>query len=137
MSYVFGENPMTTLEKIEQDWKFPLPERHRQALLALSDPIYQACDFLVLESEHKLHRILDLNEWIHSQQVDDPWPKELLAFASNGCGDYFAYHLLGGGRYEIIYTDPDQTVEENLNKEDRSMQFDSFAAWYESTLPTR
>jgi hypothetical protein len=127
---------MTQLGKVEQRWGLRLPDQHRRALHDPSDPIHAVCDFLVLDSEHKFLELLGLNERIHSRPFD-PWPGELFAFASNGCGDYFAYHLLGDGRLEVVYMDPDKTVQENLETRDRSMHFDSFEAWYEYKTRSR
>jgi hypothetical protein len=52
----------------------------------------------------------------------------LVAFASNGCGDYFAYDLRSDPP-RIIYTDPDCTVAENLAAEDK-LEYGSFDEWY-------
>ena len=62
-------------------------------------------------------------------------PPFLVAFASNGCGDYFAYDL----RSElprITYMDPDHTVAENLEAEDK-LEYESFEQWYASRRKRR
>jgi hypothetical protein len=70
------------------------------------------------------------NQWLHSAEFFDPWPDFLVAFASNGCGDYFAYDLR---QYpvRVIYIDPDRPVAENLTQDDQ-LAFDSFEEWYVS-----
>ena len=53
----------------------------------------------------------------------------MAAFASNGCGDHFAYDLRAQPP-RIVYMDPDRTVAENLTADD-ALQFNSFEQWYE------
>src|SRR5882724_5339852 len=101
------------IEQIERKLGLRIPERHRLAMLDLADPIHEACDFLPLNRTDKLRDIVEQNEFLHSEREDSQWPSHLVAFASNGCGDYFAYDLLAK-TYSIIYMDPDSTVEENL-----------------------
>ena len=72
------------------------------------------------------------NAWLHSSEVHDPWPDFLVAFASNGCGDYFAYDTRQWP-VTIIYIDPDRTVRENLSDTDEDkLRYDSFESWYGS-----
>lgn len=107
-----------------------LPERHRQALLDPHDPVHEWCDFLVPGSPHRLLLWVEVNELLHAADSLSRWPSFLVAFASNGCGDYFAYDL----RSEpsgVVYVDPDYTIEENLTAEDR-LVYGSFEEWYES-----
>ena len=67
-----------------------LPERHWITMLDASDPIHEACDFLVLNSPYEGLRWVNVNEFLHSANCNR-WPPFLIAFSSNGCGDYFAY----------------------------------------------
>ena len=106
--------------------QFPL--RHRAALLNPADPIHDACDFLLAESPHELLRLADVHGLLHGSDCTDGWPAFLVAFASNGCGDYFAYDLRHG--MQVIYIDPDLSVAENLSAKDR-LRFDTFDQWYE------
>ena len=62
----------------------------------------------------------------------EPWPDFLIAFASNGCGDYFAYDTRQIPA-NIIYIDPDNTIEENFRTSD-NIRYDSFEDWYESEI---
>jgi hypothetical protein len=128
----------------EREWQMELteaeahlgmtfPERHRQTMLNAADPIHDACDFLVPSSPYKLLRLVGVNELLHAPDQGHRWPSFLIAFASNGFGDYFAYDL----RWQpppIVYMDPDRTVEENLASEDK-MIFGSFTEWYSWRLP--
>src|SRR5438034_1068785 len=103
------------LSEIESTLKFTLPPRHQQAILDTSDPIRQRCDFLVTREQCEWLDIVRTNAWLHNSEVHDPWPNFLIAFASNGCGDYFAYDTRRWP-VTIIYIDPDRTVQENLKR---------------------
>jgi hypothetical protein len=120
-------------DEVEQRLGLKLPDRHRKAMLDPTDPIHEACDFLLPASEHQLLRIVDVNQFLHASDGGRrAWPDFLVAFASNGCGDYFAYDV----RKEpagIIYIDHDLTVDENLVAEVR-LEFESFEEWYRSRL---
>jgi len=107
------------LHEIESRLKFVFPARHRQALLDPGDRIHEACEFLALSDADNQHNdILRENEWIHSSDFGDPWPEFLIAFASKGCGDYFAYDTQQNPA-SIMYIDPDNYVEENLQASDK------------------
>ena len=111
------------------------PERHREAMRNASDPIHKACDFLIPASPHKLLRLVEVNEFLHAGDHWKPWPSFLIAFASNGCGDYFAYDVrLRPPR--VIYVEPDHTIEEDLTAGD-GLDFGSFEAWYAVRLAAR
>jgi DNA-directed RNA polymerase subunit RPC12/RpoP len=119
------------LFEVESRLKFTFPARHRQAILDSSDPIHKACNFLAL-SDGQHGDILPENEWIHGPEFGDPWPDFLIAFASNGCGDYFAYDTRQIPA-TIIYIDPDETVKENLQSSEK-LCYETFEKWYESTM---
>lgn len=107
-----------------------LPERHRQAMQDTSDPVHEWCVFLVPESPYGPLRWVEVNELLHATDSLSCRPSFLMALASNGCGDSFAYDL----RSEpsgVVYVDPDYTIEENLTAEDRPV-YGSFEGWYES-----
>ena len=119
------------LSEAEHRLKFTLPLRHRQAILDLADPRHRACDFLTL-SDNKPGNIHWTNEFLRSSKFGDPWPDFLIAFASNGCGDYCAYDTRDNPP-SIIYIDPDSTVQENLQASDK-LCYESFENWYESEV---
>lgn len=114
------------IAELESRLKFTLPARHRQAVLNSSDPIHSACAFLSAAD------MVSENEWIHGSEYGDPWPDFLIAFASNQCGDYFAYDTRQHP-VSIIYVDPDRTVAENLEAPDR-LRYNTFEDWYESVV---
>lgn len=123
------------LLELEKKLKIEFPKRHKEALMDLAEPIHKECDFLIPSSPNESLELLGTNEWIHSSKFFNPWPDFLVAFASNGCGDYFAYDLRHKP-YTVIYIDPDRTVEENLG-DSESLRYDSFEKWYEAKVNLR
>lgn len=105
------------------------PERHQRVMTDLSDPIHRACVFYAPGGERDIGA---LNRRLHSQEVWSPWPDFLIAFASNGCGDYFAYDTRQSPA-PIVYIGPDGTPEEQLSDAD-ALRYDSFDEWYESRM---
>lgn len=118
------------LAEVEQRPGLTLPQRHRLAVLNLADPIHEACDFLLPWSPHEGLRLVAVHDFLHAPERPDPWPDFLVAFASNGCGDYFAYDLRRPPA-TIVYLDPVLSVAENLLTTDR-LEYQSFEAWYQS-----
>jgi hypothetical protein len=119
------------LSEIKRSLNFNIPARHHQAILDPSDPIHRACDFLVLSGRRGSDLLL-ANEWMHSQECPDRWPEFLIAFASNGCGDFYAYDTRQSPA-GIIYIDPDRTVFETLGASDK-LQYETFEDWYQAEL---
>ena len=123
------------LDQAESRLGVTLSERHQNAMLDPADPIHDACDFLVLDSPYELLRWVDVNEFLHAADHGNRWSPFLVAFASNGCGDYFAYDTRSEPP-KIIYMDPDRTVDENLETTD-GFEFATFEAWYEMIIEQR
>lgn|SRR4051812_10773663 len=86
------------------------PERHRRLMCDISDPIHRACDFYIVNG---VRDIVALNRDLHSEKIWSPWPDFLIAFASNGYGDYFAYDTRQSPA-SVVYIGPDRTPEEQL-----------------------
>jgi hypothetical protein len=84
------------------------PEQHQRAMRDVADPIHRACDFFVQSSDNPSLDLAAENQRLHSPRVAAPWPDFLVAFASQGCGDYFAYDTRQSPA-SIIYIDPDAT----------------------------
>ncbi|MEP6671001.1 MAG: SMI1/KNR4 family protein [Chthoniobacter sp.] len=116
------------ISQIEVRFRIQLPERHRQALGDPSDPIHQWCDFLVLSTPYPLLDFALRNEELRTEDPSNPWPDFLIAFASNGCGDYWAYDTRRQPP-TILYIDPDKSVVENLAAKE-PYGFDTFDSWY-------
>lgn len=125
------------IDEAETRLGLKLPLRHREALLDLTNPIHDACDFLLLESPHPLLRIVDVNEDLHDPGRWNRWPEYLVGFASNGCGDYFAYDARSAP-YRIHYIDPLETVEESITRgEAEGFTFADFDAWHRYLIESR
>jgi hypothetical protein len=120
----FGESRMIT--------HTTFPEQHQRAMQDATDPIHRACDFFVQSSDDGSLGLVSVNQWLHSPEVWAPWPDFLVAFASQGCGDYFAYDLRRSPP-SIIYIGPDATPEQHL-ADPESLRYSSFGEWYESQL---
>lgn len=116
------------LDSVEARFGFTFPAGHRRAMMDPFDPVHQACDFLVPESPHELLRLAELNALLHGPGRFDRWPSFLIAFASNGCADFYAYDLRSSPP-TIVYVDPDLTLAENLSVPD-GLWFPSFDEWY-------
>ncbi len=117
-----------SVAEIENKLKIRFPKKHLEVMFNSKSPIHDACDFLVSETEYEGLNIVMVNESLHGLSLN-PLPNFLVAFASNGCGDYFAYDLRTQPN-SIIYIDPDLTIEENLEAEN-NLTFKTFDAWYE------
>jgi hypothetical protein len=105
------------------------PERHQRVMSDASDPIHRACDFYTIGGARDIGA---LNRQLHSEEVWSPWPDYLVAFASNGCGDYFAYDTRQRPA-SIIYIGPEKTPQEQLADPD-ALRYDSFDEWYDSEM---
>lgn len=123
------------LREMENHLGISFPARHKQAMADSADPVHEACDFLVPTSQYEGLLLLKVNEFLHGVGNWNRWPDFLVAFASNGCGDYFAYDTRTEPA-KIIYMDPDKTVDENLSQSD-GFEFDTFDAWYEMKVGPR
>ncbi len=98
----------------------------------MSDPIHRACDFYVSSAASNSRDIVALNGWLHSREVWAPWPDFLIAFGSQGCGDYFAYDTRQSP-VSVIYIGSDRTPEECL-ADPEALRYGSFDEWYESQM---
>ena len=91
-----------------------------------------ACDFYVPPSENSTLDIVSLNQWLHSSKVWAPWPDYLIAFASQGCGDHYAYDFRSSPP-RIVYIGGERTPEESLREPDNA-KGETFDEWYERML---
>jgi len=130
-----GGHQGVELAEAEARLGLTLPDRHRQAMLDPADPIHEACDFLVPDSPYELLRWVGVNKFLHAPDNWNRWPPFLVAFASNGCGDYFAYDLRAQPP-RIVYMEPDRTVQETLAAKDK-LEYESFAEWYKHKTARR
>jgi hypothetical protein len=87
---------------------------------------------LVYSSDNPSLDLEAVNQWLHSEEVWAPWPDFLVAFASHGCGDYFAFDTRSSPP-SVVYIEPHGTPEESLEDPD-ALLYENFEAWYEHEL---
>ncbi|MCA9551783.1 MAG: SMI1/KNR4 family protein [Myxococcales bacterium] len=119
------------LEELERRHNIELHPLHREVLQDPDDPIHQACEMLLIESPNDLLDFTRVNTYLHSKSGRS-WPDFLIAFATNGCGDYFAYDLRETPR-RIVYIDLDSSVWEQL-RADSDLELRDFQDWYDYEL---
>ena len=78
--------------------------------------------------------LVERNERLKADEKD-PWPHFLIAFASNGCGDFFAYDLRNSC-LRVIYVDPGNSIDENL-QDLGALKYPDFDSWYRAKLAQR
>src|SRR4051794_19909410 len=117
-----------SIADIEAKLRIKLPPRHRAALLDPGDPIHDHKEMLGLEKDDSFN-ILEVNNR-QRQREWKGWPEHLIAFATNGCGDYFAYDTRNEP-YRVYYIEPNDTVSESIRECDaQGFVFPDFDAWY-------
>ena len=101
------------IARVEQVLGFSFPLAHRQDLERRDSEIREACEFLLVDStEHR--DLLRKNVWLR-QNYSQGWTPSYIAFASHGCGDYFAYDL-NFEPYRIIYVRSIRDARGNLQR---------------------
>ena len=114
---------------IESRYGIELPPRHRAALADAADPIHGRVILLAAERDGDRETIFSANENLRKIEWKE-WPACLLAFATNGCGDYFAYDLRHHP-YPVYYIGPiGTTPDEMATCEQEDFVFPSFDDWY-------
>lgn len=74
----------------------------------------------------------DTNRRLHSRPLD-PWPTYLVAFASNGAGDYYALDTRTVPP-SVVYVDPDLPAEQSISED--GLRFDSLEDWHKRVVKT-
>ena len=99
-----------TLEQIESVYGFQFPDRHRKDLEDRSNQIHSAVEFL-FPDDPGIRDFVKCNEKLRSG-----WKKagvNVVAFATQGCGDFFAYDI-SKTPYQVFVIDPTWDVPESL-----------------------
>jgi hypothetical protein len=123
--------PLTD-QDIETRFGIALPSRYRVALLDPSDRIHQKTQLLTPDGEAG-QSIFAINADMRSLDWKQ-WPDYLVAFAHNGCGDYFAFDTRSVP-YRVYYIDPLETARESIaGCDDEGYVFESFDDWYEHEI---
>lgn len=116
------------IEELSDGWDVNISSEHAEYLKRdYKDDEVQKFGLLLPDCEIEGLDIDGVNDFLHYNHRYDPWPENLFAFATMGCGDYFAYYNVGDDT-KIIYIDPDKTVADNLSSTDK-MLFNSFNEW--------
>jgi hypothetical protein len=123
-----------TEQDIETRLGITLPPRFRLAILNASDPIHQKIRLLG-PNRGRAQSIFEVNADLRALDWKK-WPPYLVAFADNGCGDYFAFDARSVP-YRIYYIDPLETAPESMDGcEKEGYVFGSFDDWYEHEMST-
>jgi hypothetical protein len=129
-------DPRMDIAALEAHFGVSFPQRHREAWANRSDPIHDACHFLVPASPNRLLHLTQTNQRLHAADSPNRWPAFLVAFATAGCGDYFAYDTRTTPM-RVVYIDPIGTPEDNLANSDGTLDFADFDLWYRWKLTGR
>ena len=123
------------LANIELSYGIPIPERLGKALLDPNDPIHR-CSTLLTASDNPLLDAASVNAHLRSIEWKE-WPDHLVAFATNECGDYFAFNTRETP-YRIYYIGPTDTVPEAIEScDEEGFNFNGFDDWYEHEITDR
>jgi hypothetical protein len=120
------------VSKLEDRFAIVLPDRHRAALCDPQDPIHNHKSLLAFREGSCLN-IFEVNEEMRSLEWKG-WPEYLVAFATNECGDYFAYDRREQP-YPIYYIGPIGTAAEAIEScKNEGFVFACFDDWYAYVL---
>ena len=123
------------LATIESRFGVALPEKMQAALMNPHDPIHQ-CASLLTASDNPMLDVASVNADLRSINWKQ-WPEHFTAFATNECGDYFAFDT-SQSPYRVYYVGPEDSAPEAIAAcEDEGYIFDSFDAWYDRKLAAR
>ncbi len=121
--------PLTERD-IETRLGIALPPRHRAALVDMSDPIHTQAHLLTAMGNRSIFKI---NADMRAENWKN-WPDYLVAFATNECGDYFAYDTRTIP-YRVYYIGPTETVPEGVAACTREgFIFETFDDWYTNKI---
>ncbi len=124
---------MSKIQDLEDDWSITIPADHVSLMLRpYDDPEVMKLGLLLAESEVELLDVSRVNERLHDLDYAAPWPEEAFAFATNECGDYFAYYSMGDVQV-IIYVNPFESPEAAIRNED-ALIYSTFEEWRSSKL---
>lgn len=123
------------LAAIEDRFGVPLPEKMRAALVNPEDPIHKRA-LLLTASDNPLQDAKFVNDDLKSSAWKQ-WPEHFKAFATNECGDYFAFDT-SQSPYRVYYVGPEESVPEAIaGCEEEGFVFDCFDSWYSRKIAAR
>jgi hypothetical protein len=117
-------------EDIVSKFEIVLPAQYRMVLEDSFNPVHER---LLPCNGHG--SIFEVNERLRGTEYKQ-WPIYLIAFATEGCGDYFAFDTRTFP-YRIYYIDPIGTAAESMAScEEEGFVFESFDEWYAREIET-
>ena len=123
------------LTKIERSFCITLPVKLGKVLLEPDDPIHR-CSVLLTASNNPLLDAACVNAHMRSIEWKE-WPDHFVAFATNKCGDYFAFDT-SKTPHRIYYIGPTATVPEAIAScEEEGFAFTQFDDWYDREIADR
>jgi hypothetical protein len=109
------------IEAVESRFAFVFPEKYKRFVQAPDIEVIKRLPSLLWFVRHQSVGILEVNRFLRGRE-HDPFPDQLIAFATNECGDYFCFDRETG---RVVYIAPDASVVENLEA-DGCLSYDSF-----------
>lgn len=91
------------IDDVEKEFGMTLSAAHRRALLDPDDPLEEV--LLPLNGEGSIFKVNEAMRRLEWKK----WPGHIVAFATQGCGDYFAFDT-SAFPYRIFYIDPHESV---------------------------
>ncbi|MDJ0710804.1 MAG: hypothetical protein QNJ14_10455 [Woeseiaceae bacterium] len=123
-----------TIEDVERELEFTFPLPHRRDIENADDRIHIACEYLLPDGPGR-QDFLEANRYLRKESWQG-WEKPYVAFASQGCGDWFAYDT-SIIPYKIFYVDPTERVKDAAAKSgEGTLVLATYEAWKECTLQT-
>ena len=120
---VYQAVPADDIALVERDLNFKLPQELRNIYLAPDIQQLQSLPTLLWPVHHDTIGIIETNRQLQSRDYD-PFPHDLISFATNECGDFW---VIDTKDQSVTYIDPDRNVAENLA--DPEMRLKDFTAW--------
>jgi hypothetical protein len=120
---IYQPVPQEDIEAVESQLGFAFPEAYKRFVQHPDIETIKRLPSLLWYVLHQGVGILDVNRFLRGRE-HDPYPDQLIAFATNECGDYFCFDRDTG---RVFYIDPDCSVRESL--ESGGLSYESFERW--------
>ena len=111
------------LKYVEEEFQMIFPAILRNIYKNPSIELMNQLPFFLWFVEHQTIGILERNNELH-HRCYDPYPINLIAFATYECGDFWVINKFDNS---ITYIDPDKSIQENSI--DKGLYFESFENW--------
>lgn len=111
------------IELVEAELNCRLPQELKDLYFSPNIELITSLPTLLWPVHHNAIGIIETNKQLQSRDYD-PFPPNLIAFATGECGDFW---VINTQDQSITYIDPDKNVEENLA--DDELHFLEFKQW--------